>query len=85
MGHTSDPPTSWADFQVLAFVQSWTTLLGIFPPASYFHGKPTGSLPPGPANNFHLANIHVIATCSQNGVMHVASIISPNLHENTSQ
>ena len=31
-GHTSAPPTTWANFQVLVFVQSWRTLLGAFFP-----------------------------------------------------
>lgn len=30
LGHASDLPTSWANSQVLAFVQSWRTLPGIF-------------------------------------------------------
>lgn len=31
-GHTSAPPTTWANFQVPVFVQSWRTLLGGFFP-----------------------------------------------------
>lgn len=80
----SDPSIFWASLQARAFVQNWRTPSDIVFQPPTFIGTQKGSFSL-PVNVFLLANSHIITTCSKNGAMHFASIISLNPHENPLQ